>query len=216
MKKVNFLFATILVALLFCYSSCSDKDESTEKTPILNSSEQELKIESLFSLVDEKIKTKSTRLNSIDGVKKDDTPISTAITFLVIRDNLTGNITLSNFKSEEYFVLPDEMFSEETNTPESRISKTEFTTSSPESVLENKKGYRINCKGGSAGNWSKKCSGKFSCGKEVVKCLDQGGCAEVCEVPVEFIEFNAEEFVDIELNQINLEDVSAVEIAFIE
>lgn len=40
--------------------------------------------------------------------------------------------------------------------------------------------YQVDCDNGDD-SWSKECNGKLSCGKLIAKCLDQGGCATICE-----------------------------------
>ena len=68
--------------------SCFDKNHE------LNNQNSEEKINKLFDLVDSKIENKSQVLRQQNG----DKVIQKAITFLVIRDNNTGEISLANFK----------------------------------------------------------------------------------------------------------------------
>jgi hypothetical protein len=46
-------------------------------------------------------------------------------------------------------------------------------------------GYQVSCSNGDK-SWNKKCSGKWSCGKAIGECLDQGGCAKICELKLEY------------------------------
>ncbi|QMU64326.1 MAG: hypothetical protein GKR88_08530 [Flavobacteriaceae bacterium] len=48
-------------------------------------------------------------------------------------------------------------------------------------------GYQVDYDRGGDGsnNWSASCYGKWSCGKLIAKCLDQGGCATICQAPQE-------------------------------
>lgn len=43
--------------------------------------------------------------------------------------------------------------------------------------------YQVDCDRGGTGsdNWSEDCDGKWSCGKLIAKCLDEGGCATICQ-----------------------------------
>ena len=40
--------------------------------------------------------------------------------------------------------------------------------------------YQVNCDNGES-SWSGDCDGKWSCGKLIAKCLDEGGCAKICQ-----------------------------------
>ncbi|MDA9349586.1 hypothetical protein OAB04_01165 [Polaribacter sp.] len=40
--------------------------------------------------------------------------------------------------------------------------------------------YQVNCDNGES-SWSGDCDGKWSCGKLIAKCLDEGGCATICQ-----------------------------------
>jgi len=43
--------------------------------------------------------------------------------------------------------------------------------------------YQVDCDRGGDGsdNWSEECDGKWSCGKLIAKCLDEGGCSTICQ-----------------------------------
>ena len=45
-------------------------------------------------------------------------------------------------------------------------------------IISGKDKYQVSCSTG----WDKTCGGAYSCGTLVKKCLDSGGCAEVCEL----------------------------------
>lgn len=40
--------------------------------------------------------------------------------------------------------------------------------------------YQVDCDNGDD-SWSAECNGKLSCGRLIAKCLDEGGCATICE-----------------------------------
>lgn len=178
------LFTTMLTI------SCSDKNHE------LNNQNSEEKINKLFDLVDSKIETKSQVLRQLNG----DKVIQKAITFLVIRDNNTGEISLANFKEEDYFAPIADVFENST------LSQTQYMDD-----------YTVSCSGGSGGDWESSCGGKFSCGKLIAKCLDEGGCASICNAKSS-IEFNGNKFLDIDISdqlnvrEIDLSNFSAVKI----
>lgn len=41
-------------------------------------------------------------------------------------------------------------------------------------------GYKVECSNGSK-SWTKTCDSNISCGKLIKECLDQGGCATICQ-----------------------------------
>ena len=45
--------------------------------------------------------------------------------------------------------------------------------------------YQVSCSNGDK-SWDKECDGKWSCGKAIAKCLDEGGCAEICALRLEY------------------------------
>lgn len=47
------------------------------------------------------------------------------------------------------------------------------------------KKYQVSCSNGD-NSWTKSCSGKWSCGSAIADCLEQGGCAEVCKLALEY------------------------------
>ncbi|WP_432411988.1 hypothetical protein [Rasiella sp. SM2506] len=81
------------------------------------------------------------------------------ITFEVVKNLETNEITLQNFKENSFFPI---------------ASKEEYQTRSG--------GYQVDCDlGGPPNDWSEECSGKWSCGQLIADCLDEGGCATICE-----------------------------------
>ncbi|KAB1155310.1 hypothetical protein F7018_12615 [Tenacibaculum aiptasiae] len=50
-------------------------------------------------------------------------------------------------------------------------------------------GYQVDCDRGGDGsnNWSKTCNGKWSCAKLIAKCLNEGGCATICQQQMIYI-----------------------------
>lgn len=49
--------------------------------------------------------------------------------------------------------------------------------------------YTIDCDNGQS-SWSKTCDGKVSCGKLALKCLDAGGCVEICKQEIVYVPVN--------------------------
>lgn len=45
--------------------------------------------------------------------------------------------------------------------------------------------YQVTCSNGN-NSWKKDCDGKWSCGKAIANCLDEGGCAEICVLKLEY------------------------------
>jgi len=45
--------------------------------------------------------------------------------------------------------------------------------------------YNVDCDLGED-SWSGECDGKFSCGRMIYKCLEAGGCAEICEKKIAY------------------------------
>jgi len=101
---------------------------------------------------------------------------SLGIDFLIVRNNRTEKIALANFEVIDYYLPWGLLFSARGGDHDE---------------------YVVSCSGGSEGDWSKSCSGT-ACLKLAKKCLDQGGCAEVCKAPEYKVPLNAEEFFGIE------------------
>lgn len=82
------------------------------------------------------------------------------VSFEIVKDRRTGAMTLLNFKSEPFFP----------------IARRE--------VYERMAGdvYSVTCTT-SGKSTTTQCSGKFECGSAIAKCLDGGGCANVCRAP---------------------------------
>ncbi len=76
------------------------------------------------------------------------------------------NKTMELLKTEEK--EPDFFILESDKTIAARIAKDD---------------YQVECDRGGDGkdDWSKDCDGKWSCGKLIAKCLDEGGCATICK-----------------------------------
>ena len=47
--------------------------------------------------------------------------------------------------------------------------------------------YQVSCSNG-GNSWDKECSGKWSCGGLIADCLDEGGCASICTLYMEYYE----------------------------
>src|SRR5690606_37423369 len=80
-----------------------------------------------------------------------------AVTYEVVTDLATGEMTLLNFKLESFFRIAGRAaYAKE---------RTKFTA---EFTVVGK-------------TTSETCDGKFSCGSAIADCLDKGGCATICE-----------------------------------
>ena len=64
-----------------------------------------------------------------------------------------------------------------------------FILESDESVANRATAYEVSCDRGGDGtkNWHEDCDGKWSCGKLIAKCLDEGGCATICQQKMAYI-----------------------------
>ncbi len=81
------------------------------------------------------------------------------ISFEVVKNLTTNEIYLDNFKVEEFFPI-----------------------GSREDYQGMRGNYSISCDlGGPPNDWTENCGSKWACGQLVLDCLEQGGCATVCE-----------------------------------
>lgn len=55
-----------------------------------------------------------------------------------------------------------------------------FILESKKSLAQRAADYQVSCDNGDS-SWDSDCSGKWSCGKLIAKCLDEGGCATICQ-----------------------------------
>ena len=81
------------------------------------------------------------------------------ITFEVVKNLKTNIITIENEKVVSFFPI---------DTKSSYYNRSSGA-------------YQVDCTGGSSGDWSESCDGKWSCGRLIAQCLDEGGCAAICE-----------------------------------
>ena len=197
MKTPNLLITFLLLISLFY--SCTPKTEEGAPNETLSIQSDEEVITNLFETIDTAILDKLINLNTTAKISDEEL----AITFLVIKDNKSGKITLANFKTENIFPLPSSVFAKSSSSGG---------------------GYNVTCSGGSGGDWSASCSSKFSCGSKIAKCLEEGGCASICKEE-EQMKYNAEEFLGIgdiyeekegrDFSELlTLENISAVKISF--
>lgn len=87
------------------------------------------------------------------------------ITFEIVKNLKTNEIAIKNEQIVSFFPI------DERSSYYNRISAE----------------YQIDCNLGGDGsnNWSESCDGKWSFGKLIARCLDQGGCATICQSPQE-------------------------------
>lgn len=147
MKK-NTLVVLILLALSF---GCSDSNEQAVKKPIQIDGE---KINSMVQSIQPLFTSLKDKANGREEPK--------AITYEVVTDLSTGEITLLNFKLEEFFPIAGR-----------------------EAYAREGTKYTVDCTVGGK-TTSTTCDGKFSCGSAIADCLDKGGCASICEAPKGF------------------------------
>ena len=96
MKTFNFLITFLLLSSLF-YSCTPKTGEGTPNETLSIQSDEEV-ITNLFETIDTAILAKLINLNTIAKISDEEL----AITFLVIKDNKSGKITLANFKGLIY------------------------------------------------------------------------------------------------------------------
>lgn len=176
--------ACLVLAASTITLSCSDTRAEETSVNLLTDEEQ---ISQLFALID----SKTTKRAQTIRQENSENVIQKVISFVVIKDNKSGQIGLANLKEEGYFPFFD--------------------------IRGND--YVVTCSGGSNGDWEKECGSAACAISASKKCLDEGGCAQVCQAREEKImeiEFNAEEFLGLPGNRDftipDLEDFSAVEI----
>ena len=63
-----------------------------------------------------------------------------------------------------------------------------FILESEKSVIQRmaKVDYQVSCDNGDS-SWDEGCEGKWSCGKLIAKCLDEGGCATICRARMAYV-----------------------------
>ncbi|NQX85340.1 MAG: hypothetical protein HRT67_05475 [Flavobacteriaceae bacterium] len=149
-NKLTIIFGlTIgLIVLISCQNESLYETENAQQIDLKSSTQKDeaSKIDHLLTKLRPSIDSKSKKIGDFE-----------AMTFEIVRNNDTGEITIENIKAEPYFPL---------NT---NINKTG--------------GYQIDCDMGGDGSndWSDSCGGAYSCGKLAKKCLDAGGataCAQ--------------------------------------
>ncbi len=64
--------------------------------------------------------------------------------------------------------------------------------------------YTVECNNGETTIWTRECNGKFSCGNLIKNCLEQGGCAMVCESPSSFEDIRENDL--LVLNDLNVSE----------
>ena len=181
MKKSNLSIVILILSVVFY--SCSNTNRAREDS--LRQTDATI-IDNFFEKIEAPLSNKLTELRASSKSEDD-----LAITFLVIKDNQSGNIRFANFKTKRIFPLPGHLFS-------------------------SKKKYTVICTGGSEGDWTATCGGKFSCGTKIIECLDEGGCASICRTP-ENINLNEKDFLGTNITEngnFNLKNITAVKIGF--
>lgn len=143
MKKL--LFVPLLLSLLF---SCSDENANSTnfKAPSEERSDEE-RIDALINHI-------NPVLGNITSKRGDISLIS----YEIVKNKETNEITILNFQQESYFPT-------EGKEAYSRIAGDSYTV---ECTTNGK-------------TTTTKCDGKLSCGKAIANCLDNGGCATICK-----------------------------------
>ncbi|WP_034060545.1 hypothetical protein [Lacinutrix jangbogonensis] len=149
LKKISFLLLLALTFSSIVFVSCQNEEVNPE---------QELtQIDSDASKIDKLLVDYKSNLVKKASTLKDDQ----IITFEVVKNLKTGEITIQNQKVVSFFPI------DEKSTYYNKISDS----------------YQVSCDrgGGGSDDWSKDCDGKWSCGKLIAACLDEGGCSTICE-----------------------------------
>ncbi|MAN58860.1 MAG: hypothetical protein CMC08_03370 [Flavobacteriaceae bacterium] len=138
--------------LLFIFTSCQNEEiqslDSDSIDLVIQKNEDAKIINQLLADAKVDLENQSRNLNEFQN-----------ITFEVVKNLETNEITLQNFEEKSFFPI---------------ASKEKYQSRSG--------GYQVDCDlGGPPNDWSEECSGKWSCGQLIADCLDQGGCATVCE-----------------------------------
>ena len=181
MKKRNFmkshifmLLFTVCCLMIDCRNSndianlSGGKDSQTIETT-------EEKIDKLLNSIKPRLAAKSNFLN--ENLASDDIGMA-IINFLVVKNLRTGQIALTNFEQERFFLF--------------------VYLESLENVRAQGGGIAVTCTGSKNGDWEEECDGKLSCGRLIVRCLKEGGCS-TCPIPEhEELILNKEDFLDIE------------------
>ena len=157
--KLGLLFIFLLSGSLW---SCSEDEGHTI-------SQQELSSHKLSSQI--KLKGSQITFDSLfEKIAKNNLKIKKEnILYIDYTINEEGNISILNIKESEptwpiVFAMID-IFHER----KPQINK---------NYLSGKDKYQVSCSKG----WNERCGGGYSCGRLVEKCLDSGGCAEVCKL----------------------------------
>jgi len=91
------------------------------------------------------------------------------ISFEIVKNKSTNEITVEKMETFRFFPMAD---------------KSEYYSQTRGG------GYQVDCDLGGNGDWTESCSGTYSCGRLIARCLDEGGCATTCQQQMaEGIEF---------------------------
>ncbi len=142
-------FTVICLTLLLCNSCSSEKPEFINESNV-----KQLQNEKEIATINNLLENIKPQLNE----RAKDLEEFNYISFEVVKNLNTNEITLENFKELSLFPIAD-------------------------LTQNNRSTYTISCdnNGDGESDWEEQCSGIGSCGKLVKKCLDEGGCAEICE-----------------------------------
>ena len=157
--KLGLLFILLLLGNLW---SCSEDEGHTI-------SQQNFSSRNLYSQVKSK-GSKMTFYDLFEKIAKNDLNAKRGnVLYIDYTINKDGEINIFNIKESEptwpvAFVMID-IFHER----KPQINK---------NYLSGKDKYQVSCSKG----WNERCGGGYSCGRLVEKCLDSGGCAEVCKL----------------------------------
>lgn len=156
MKKLKLSKLFILTLLMLTgsifFTSCQNESIVNEEQANFDLKAKQLESDSktiseLFQKIKPELINQSKRLGEFE-----------VITFEVVKNQKTNEITLENFNTVEFFPIMEK-----------------------EDYMQMRGSYTVSCSGGSEGDWTESCGNKWSCGALVADCLEQGGCATVCQ-----------------------------------
>lgn len=198
MNKLKLVLNSVILLFTFSlYIACSNENVESTTTKEQSLEIDTEKINSLLKSVNPLLSKKASSIRSKMAKQEDKETLM--LTFLVVKNNTTGQIALTNFKESSFFPI---------SFPEDDDKKAKRRGGK----------YVVSCTVGGQTN-SSNCNSKWSCGSEIAKCLDKGGCAEICAAPVELIDTNIGDFAsdkvrtDLDIN--NNDDYTSVELSFI-
>lgn len=144
--------ASIISIFMLSFVACITENPEPIQTQIDKNKAIEKEISSIDNLLDDikpSLQAWSANLKEFEF-----------ITFEVVKNLNTDEISLANFKAVEIFPI----------------------TSADAYYKLQRASYIVSCDNeGDDNDWEEECSGVYSCGALVKRCFEEGGCAQICE-----------------------------------